>query len=193
MENVPEFMKWALYPAWSSAMEALGYAVSPHILDAADCGAPQNRVRLFVVLTRSKAPLKLDIPKLPRVAARTVIDFEEGNWSLIDRPGRSAKTLARVKAGRAAFGDRFLVAYYGSVKGGRSLDRPIGTLTTVDRYAVISGDRMRMLNIREAKAFMGFPADYLLPDCHKTTMKLLGNAVCPPEARAVIEKIKAAA
>lgn len=193
VENVPEFMKWALFPAWTAAMEALGYAVSPHILDAADCGVPQNRVRLFVVLTRSKAPLKLDIPKLPRVAARTVIDFEEGNWSLIDRPGRSPKTLARVKAGRAAFGDRFLVAYYGSTKGGRSLDRPIGTLTTCDRYGIIDGDRMRMLNIREAKALMGFPRDYILPPDHKTALHLLGNAVCPPEARVVIEKIKAAA
>ena len=193
VENVPAFQKWALFPAWSAAMQALGYSVSPHVVDAADCGVPQHRVRLFVVLTKSKAPLILDLPKKPHVAARTVIDFSVGKWSLIDRPGRSAKTLIRVKAGRERFGERFLIAYYGSVKGGRSLDRPIGTLTTCDRYGIVDGARMRMVSIPEAKAFMSFPASYLLPPDHKTALHLLGNAVCPEEARTIIEAIKAAA
>lgn len=31
VENVPEFLQWTLFPAWKSAMEALGYAVSPPV------------------------------------------------------------------------------------------------------------------------------------------------------------------
>lgn len=41
VENVPEFLQWALYPAWAAAMQALGYSLSPHIVDSADHGVPQ--------------------------------------------------------------------------------------------------------------------------------------------------------
>lgn len=195
VENVPEFQRWKLYPTWVSAMEALGYSVSPHVIDAADLGVPQHRVRLFIILTRSKAPLVLDLPKLRRRTARDIVDFEAGRWRPIHNRKRplAENTLARIKAGREAFGDRFLVAYYGSSKGGRSLDRPIGTITTVDRYAVINGDRMRMLSVDECRAAMGFPENYLLPVDRKSAVKLLGNAVCPPVAKHIIEAIKATA
>ena len=45
VENVVEFAtKWVLFPAWCSALQALGYSVAPHIVDAADHGVPQHRV-----------------------------------------------------------------------------------------------------------------------------------------------------
>ena len=56
VENVPDFEKWVLYPAWRDALRRLGYAVSPHLVDAADHGVPQNRQRLFLVCTRSRRP-----------------------------------------------------------------------------------------------------------------------------------------
>lgn len=54
VENVAEFMEWALYPAWVDAMRRLGYSVSPHVIDAADCGVPQNRKRAFIVCVQSR-------------------------------------------------------------------------------------------------------------------------------------------
>lgn len=42
-------------------MNALGYSFAPHVIDAADHGVPQHRVRMFLVGTRSKAPLKLTL------------------------------------------------------------------------------------------------------------------------------------
>lgn len=63
---------------------------------------------------------------------------------------------------RSRYGDRFLIAYYGNEHGGRSLDQPLGTVTTRDRFAVIDGDRMRMLSIEEYRIAMGFPAAYWL-------------------------------
>ncbi|HNH48626.1 MAG TPA: DNA cytosine methyltransferase, partial [Myxococcota bacterium] len=63
VENVLQFTSWTLYPAWKLAMESLGYSISPHILDAADFGVPQNRIRLFLVCTRSQVPLVLDLKK----------------------------------------------------------------------------------------------------------------------------------
>lgn len=193
VENVPEFAAWSLYPAWCVAMHALGYALAPMVLDAADHGVPQNRRRLFIVGTRSKHPVELRLPRREHVGSGQIIDFTAGKWSAIDKPGRSLATLSRIKAGRAAHGGRFITAYYGNEAGGRALSRPVGTITTRDRWAVIDGDRMRMLNVQECRRAMGFPEGYLLPDRAKDAMHMLGNAVCPPVARDVIEAIREAA
>ena len=193
VENVPEFMQWSLYPAWCEALGALGYSIAPHVLDAADHGVPQHRVRMILVLARSRAPLRLQLPKRDHVPVSRIIDFDAGRWSPIERPGRSPATLARVAAGRQRHGDRFLTAYYGNERGGRSLQRPIGTITTRDRWAVIDGNRMRMLSVPEARAAMGFPHTYRLPANQRLAMHMLGNAVCPPVARDVIEAMRIAA
>lgn len=190
VENVPEFLGWELFPAWQAAMSALGYRLSPHIVDAADHGVPQHRVRMFIVGTRSQAPLELKLPRRDHVAASSFIDFEAGSWSQVHRSGRAKATLERVSNGRRSHGDRFLTAYYGNEKGGRSLHRPIGTITTRDRWAIVDGDRMRMLSVQECRAAMGFPAKYQLPKQHRSAVHLLGNAVCPPVARDVLEVLQ---
>lgn len=193
VENVPEFAQWALFPAWCDALKALGYSMRVMVLDAADHGVPQHRRRLFVVLARSAKPITLDLPKLDHVSASNVIDFNAGRWADVHRPNRSVRTLGRIEAGRAAHGDRFLIAYYGNEFGGRSLDRPIGTVTTRDRYAVVDGERMRMLSAGEYRDAMGFPSDYQLPAQHRQAVHMLGNAVCPPVARDVIAALARAA
>jgi len=196
IENVPAFLKWALYPAWSEAVRLLGYALSPHIVDAADCGVPQHRERLVLVLTRSKHPLRLKLETQEHRPVAEVINFEApaASWSKIERPGRASKTLARVARGRASFGDRFVMPYYGRGSGdtGRSLQRPIGTLTTRDRWAVVDGDRMRMVNKFEARAIQGFRPTYLLPANHADAIFMLGNSVPPPLATTVIRALRAA-
>lgn len=193
VENVPEFLDWQLYRPWVLAMQALGYAVSPHVVDAADLGAPQNRIRMFLVLTQSAQPLKLNLPTLDHLPAASFIDFEAGRWQPIEKPGRAAATLERVRAGRATHGDRFLISYYGNTKTGRSLDRPIGTITTRDRWAIVDGDRMRMLSRWECRSAMSFPDTYQLPDNHRLAVHLLGNAVCPTPVSHIIKALQQAA
>ncbi len=193
VENVPEFMQWNLYPAWCAAMQALGYSISPHIVDAANHGVPQNRIRLFLVLAKSKAPLALDLPKRDWVSARSFIDVNAGKWQPINKPGRALATLERVKHGRREFGDEFVFSYYGNTKISRSIDRPIGTITTKDRWAVVSGNKMRMLNRFESRDAMSFPSNYQLPDNHRLAVHLLGNAVCPKAAADIITAFKEAA
>lgn len=193
VENVHEFQVWKLYPAWCAAMQALGYSLAPQIVNAANHGVPQERRRLFIVCTRSESPIKLNLPRKDAISAGNIIDLAAGKWSAIDRPGRSANTLKRIQSGRATHGQRFLIAYYGNEKGGRSIDRPIGTITTRDRWAIIDGDRMRMISVPEARAAMGFPSDYVLPPNSREAMHMLGNAVCPPVARDIINAIRKAA
>jgi DNA (cytosine-5)-methyltransferase 1 len=195
VENVPSFADWLLWPAWCAAMHALGYALQPLVLDAADHGVPQHRRRLFVVATRSRHPITLDLPQRPHRPAADCIDMSAGNWSPIEKPGRSVNTLARIAAGRRQHGAQFVAPYYGSGSGetGRSLDRPIGTLTTRARWALIDGDRMRMVRAVEGRALMGFPATYRLPANEATAWHLIGNAVAPTVAADVINALKAAA
>lgn len=186
VENVPEFTKWVLYPAWLSAMQALGYTLAPHIIDAADLGVPQNRVRLYLVATRSTAPLQLNIERRDVSPAAGILE---------DVPAKTLvrhlvlNTRARVREGRKAHGDRFLVCYYGSERGGRSLSRPLGTVTTRERWALVQGNRLRMLTVAEYRRAMGFPDGYQLPQDKRTAVHLLGNAVCPPVAEAIIREI----
>lgn len=193
VENVPEFLDWALYPAWAAAMNALGYQLAPHVVNCADLGVPQERVRMFLVCTRSKSPLHLNLPKLEHVHATSFIDLDAGRWSLVERDGRAAATLERVRNGREQFGDRFVMSYYGNTKSGRSLHRPIGTITTRDRWAIVDGDRMRMLTAEENLLAMSFPADTKRPDNHRLTVHMAGNAVPPVAGARVIEALLRAA
>ena len=194
VENVPDFEKWVLYPAWRDALRRLGYAVSPHLVDAADHGVPQNRQRLFLVCTRSRRPLRLSLPRREHRPIADVIQWDAHPWSPIVTPRRSDKTLRQIAAGRAAHGDRFLIPYYSSGSGltGRSIHRPVGTITTRDRWAVIEGDKMRMLAVPEARDAMSFPPSYVLPNVHRDAMHLLGNAVCPVVAADFLNELRLA-
>ena len=192
VENVEEFLEWKGYPAWEAAMRALGYALSVNIVDCADLGVPQNRIRMFIVCTKSKNPIQLKLPKLPHIAAETFIDFNAGSWSLVDKPNRAPATLARVKNGRKRFGDRFLMPYYGSGSGltGRSLARPIGTITTRARWAIVDGDRMRMITGDENMLAMSFPEDYIKPKTQELINHMAGNAVPPIAMYQIINAVQ---
>ncbi|KAF0810414.1 DNA-cytosine methyltransferase [Alcanivorax sp. S71-1-4] len=195
VENVPGFIRWSLYPAWHQAMADLGYQLAPHILDAADYGVPQHRKRLFIVATRGRHPLFLHLEPEPHIPARSFIDLQEGRWQPIDKPGRSPATLRRVRNGRKRFGDTFIMPFYSSGSGltGRSLDRPIGTIPTRDRWAIVHGDKMRMINRFECRDGMSFPQNHHIPDDHRLAVHLLGNSVCPEAARRLLNAIREAA
>jgi DNA (cytosine-5)-methyltransferase 1 len=186
VENVPKFLEWKLYPAWAFALECLGYTISPHVLDAADFGVPQHRIRLFLILSRSRAPLKLNIPKRPHAPIRQCIGWNDFPWNPVATHCQA--TLDRVASGRRDFGEQFAMPYYGSGSGetGRSLDRPLGTVTTRDRWALVDGNRMRMFQPPEYRAAMGFPDTYILPKRRNLAIHLLGNAVPPPMPATII-------
>lgn len=189
VENVPEFLRWSLFPSWKDAMQRLGYSVTPYIIDAADHGVPQHRLRVFVVCSRGKRGPEIRLPKKQHLPASSILD-SDGGWSSVHT--KCEATRSRIENGRRQHGQRFLMAYYGNEKGGRSLNRPIGTITTRDRYALIDGERMRMLTVNEYRRGMGFPDGYQLPATTTLAKHMLGNAVCPPVARDIIQAIKEA-
>jgi len=195
VENVTEMMRWKLFPQWKSCWEALGYATSFHVLDSADFGVPQHRIRMFMVGTRSKHPIDLTFEKKPHVGFDSIVNLDSGKWSLVDKPGRAQATLDRVANGRREFGPYFVMPYYknGSGKTGRDIRRPIGTIPTRDRWAIVKGDKMRMCSVEEYRKAMSFPDDLQLPKRKDFAVHALGNATCPVEVQAVLEAIQRAA
>ncbi|HVT74562.1 MAG TPA: DNA cytosine methyltransferase [Lacunisphaera sp.] len=193
LENVPEILDWVLWPSFVHALRSLGYSIAPHVLDAADFGVPQNRVRVLAAITRSKAPLRLRFRRRGHVPARKMIDWTADNWTAVAAKGEA--TRARIQQGRKKFGRLFLAPYYSSGSGttGRSIDRPIGTISTHDRWLLVDGDRCRFLTVGEIRAFMGFPESFWLPDSATAAKHMLGNAVPPPMARDFITALKEAA
>lgn len=156
VENVEDFLKWELYPVWESALNTLGYTLSVNMLNASSIGIPQNRERVFIVGTRSKNPIQLNIEREPIVPARKIIDLsDEGyKWDLVSN--RVEATQMRVRNGRKRYGDIFLDAAYGSAKSGRSLDKPIGTIKTVNVHSLVKGDKIRPISIKEMAAAQSF-------------------------------------
>ncbi len=56
LENVREYQSFASYRRILAALTANGYCYTAMILNAADYGVPQTRIRLFVVASRLKIP-----------------------------------------------------------------------------------------------------------------------------------------
>ena len=195
VENVPEFLSWTLYETWLHGMRTLGYMVSPHVLDAADFGVPQQRKRLFLVCTRSKAPLVLDLPRMGHISFGGALDPTAEGWARVST--KPAGVQGRVAKGRARFAGDFLTQHV-TTHTGRSLDRPIGTVTCASHHWHLvrrgsRGDEIRPLNSLELRRAMGFPDDYQLDGRLSIDTRLLGNAVAPPCGEAVLRSLLRAA
>lgn len=97
----------------------------------------------------------------------------------------------------------FLVKFYGKGATGQQAELPLGTLTTKDRFGLVTveGEEyaivdigMRMLTPRELYRAQGFPADYVIdpavggrPLTKTAQIRMVGNSVSPPAARAIVE------
>jgi DNA (cytosine-5)-methyltransferase 1 len=112
--------------------------------------------------------------------------------------------MATIAAGgmHAAEVRAFLCAYYGNEKDGGSLHDPIRTVTSKDRFGLvtvagveyqIADIGMRMLAPRELYRAQGFPDSYAIdieyngkPMTKTAQVRMCGNSVCPPLAAAII-------
>jgi len=202
LENVVHMRPWSRYGELKQELESLGYMLKEQVLDASDFGVAQSRRRLFIVGDRRREPRLVD-GKHPgrRRTAKSILD-PKGTWdtTLLYNEGRAAATLERAERGLKALGrnSSFLLVYYGTDGSGgwQPLDRPLRTITTVDRFALITpdknGPRMRMLQVPELKRAMGFDEEFDLPvGTRRDQVRLLGNGVCPPVMETVVKALTA--
>jgi DNA (cytosine-5)-methyltransferase 1 len=190
MENVVHMRPWTRYQELKSKLQGLGYRLTEEVLDASDFGVPQRRKRLFVICDRHAEPALRPLSRHERPTAATILD-KPNHWPTtpLFSERRAAGTLARAQRAMGILGNEtpFLIVYYGSDGSGgwQTLDRPLRTVTTVDRFALISpakgGPRMRMLQVPELTRAMGVPNWYQLPvGSRRDKVQLLGNGVCSP-------------
>jgi DNA (cytosine-5)-methyltransferase 1 len=202
LENVVQMRSWHGYSPLISDLEALGYNVRPQILDAFNFGVPQTRRRLFVLCDREVTPADVEKPTrvLRRVpTAADVVQFD-GPWqsSPLYSARRASDTLARAERAMEELGKGkpFLIVYYGSDGSGgwQPLDRPLRTLTTLDRFGLVTWrgrtPMLRMLQVPELKRAMGFGDHLCLPfGTRRDRIKLIGNGVCPPVMEAIVRSV----
>jgi len=199
LENVTPMRGWPGFEELMSRLRSRGYFVSIQKLDAADFGVPQSRKRLFVLCDRLRQPD--DVPGRARRVrpARDILD-PRGTWAAGDlyAKRRAAGTIERAEAGMRdlGMGEDFLVVYYGSDRAGgwQRLDRPLRTLTTLDRFGLVQWrgrtPTLRMLQIPELKRAMGLPPSFRLDrGTRRDKVKLLGNGVCGPVMRDVVASL----
>lgn len=200
VENVINMRKWSRYAEFKSALEELGYNLHEQVLNSALFGVPQSRRRLFILADRQQMPSQT-VPQ--RVKIKKVADIVDLNgtykWTPLRQPSRAKATLERAERGLAELGDDkpFLLVYYGSDGGGgwQRLNRPLRTITTVDRFALVKPDLkhghvMRMLQVPELQAAMGMPPEMKFEaGTRRDRIKMIGNAVCPPVMCQVIKHL----
>lgn len=200
LENVVQMRSWHGYDPLMDELRALGYFVTPQVLDAADFGVPQTRKRLFLLCDRTRQPAPVVPRKARHFPARRILD-PEGTWAVtpLDNGRRAAATLARADRAIEALGKGvpFLIVYYGSDGSGgwQPLDRPLRTMTTLDRFGLVTWYRkkpmMRMLQVPELQRAMGFDEKFSLAHGNRRDrIRLLGNGVCPPVMDAIIRSLK---
>ena len=180
IENVPSMTRFRI--VMEAFMKMPGYHVSDFILNAADCGAPQNRKRLIII--GSKAGFDWDFTPVPDGEKVHLKDILEGNVDLPLSPGVRNRLEGRNKGqwpshiydpAEKDFGPT-CVAHYGKDQGDQ---------LTVDP---VTGN-VRPFTAREYARLQGFPDDYPFAGGRVATLKQIGNAVSPYMAKVIGREI----
>lgn len=203
VENVNRMKKWGRHAELVEGIHSQGYEVSDLYLNAADFGTPQARKRMFLVCDREGTKISEDdllssgapSPK----TARSVID-KKGKYKSrpLYSPRRATSTLLRAQRAISTLGKGrdFIIVYYGSdyAGGWQSLDAPLRTITTLDRFGLVTWDYgepyLRMLQPDELMKAMGAGSKHSLDHgSRRDKVKLCGNGVCSPVMEAIFKKI----
>lgn len=198
IENVIEMLSWSEQPKLLEELWALGYFVKEHKLNSANFGVPQARNRLFLICSKAEnVNLKEVKIKKPRPVSSIIDWSDKYKFTPLFRKGRAENTLVRAENAIRQLGSKqkFLLVYYGTGDGWQSIDVPLRTITTLDRFALVvptkNGHQMRMLQPEELKLAMGFDNKYKLDTgfTRRERIKLMGNGVCPPVMKSIIKSL----
>lgn len=177
---------------------ALGYYISFGVVDAADYGAPQHRLRFVMLGSRDHPPPALPAPTHGTLA-NPYSTVHDAIFHLRDDPGPHSeytdgvrRIFAKVPEGgnwrslpidlqKAALGNSF---YAGGGKTGffrrLSWGRPAPTITgRANRKgsALCHPEAVRPISVREAAAIQGFPASWQFVGAMNAQYMQIGNAV----------------
>jgi len=199
VENVVSMRNWSRYSEFKEKLDKLGYHPQEQVLNAMHFGVPQSRRRLFITCDRKRVPKKVENPARKSRNAKEVVNLNgDYIYTPLKKKGRAKPTLARARRAFRVLGKTkpFLLVYYGTDAAGgwQALNRPLRTITTVDRFALVKHDRkyghvMRMLQVPELELAMGMRGMEFPHGSRRDRIKMIGNAVCPPVMRQVVKRL----
>lgn len=176
VENVPEFTGWVLYPWWLAGLHALGYRTTALLLDAADFGHPQRRVRWFLVATRGGVELDLTPPTVAPVMASAVLDPDPGRP--VTRRLYVSDQIDTIACDRVPH----LVTYRRHARARRADRHPLAAVTAGGNHHAVAQlvdgrPHHRLLTHRECARAQGLPDGYQFRGTLTQVKRQIGNAV----------------
>jgi len=186
LENVPDFARFSSFRRMMRQFDDCFTYV--HVLNAADFGVPQRRRRMFVVGARTPIPFAL-VASRPPPSIGAILDPTAPMRPI---ESLSPGTRARIAAIPAI---RFILLYYSQdFRGWQSLDAPLRTVTTVNKFLLTDkrSGTARMLTEHELRRAMAIPDSYTFCGSQRSRLRQIGNAVVPPVARFVLRSALAA-
>ena len=200
IENVVSMRNWDRYEEFIEKLgeKGLGYNISEYVFDSSDFGIPQSRRRLFIICDLNNVPrINISKPKKKKSAKGILCEHGDYKFTPLRKEKRAAATLERAARAINCLGKKedFLIVYYGSDAAGgwQSLERPLRTITTLDRFAYVrpkdNCHEMRMLQIPELKLAMGMEDHLIEHGTRRDGIKMLGNGVCPPVMKKIVSTL----
>ena len=182
----------------------LGYDVHYEILNSKDFGLAQDRKRIYIVGFRVLTDFQFPTPR-PRIPQ--IMEFLEkedvrNDHYLSETYLQCLKNhKERHKAKKHGFGFKVLedqsiasALVVGNMGRERNLikglPKPAGSINS--RGDPINSENIRRLTPREYARLQGFPDTFSLPEQVTVAYRQIGNAVSPPVAKAVAERIRVA-
>jgi len=203
VENVNRMKKWGRHNELLETIESAGYKVNDLVLNSADFGTPQARKRMFLVCDKNGTEITAeDLKAVHNRKTKTVRDIlaKEGTYKStpLYKDGRAQATIDRAKRAINKLGKEkdFIIVYYSSdyAGGWQSLDVPLRTITTVDRFGLVTWKNgvpyLRMLQPDELLRAMGAKKHKLNLGSRREKVKLCGNGVCSPVLEIIFKRIK---
>jgi DNA (cytosine-5)-methyltransferase 1 len=179
------------------AFEGIGYATSFALLNSADFGAPQRRVRIFMLGARDRALPDFPSPthaqtrdgtseRLPWVPLETVLDRSPPPEDVVRPTAALAALLASVRpgSGMKSSGAKETTrpgGHWGYRQGTFVCDpsRPARTVTasSAQDWLKLQDGSHRRLTWRECARLQGFPEEWIFAGARDDRQRQVGNAV----------------
>lgn len=198
----PEEMPGAALNVILAEIESIGYKVSYRLLQAADYGVPQTRLRVFFLASRDHEKITFPLPSHTKEATKKLpfwLTLKDAIYELtetdLEYTAYSAKRLKYLKLLKAGQNWRFLPeelqpeAMGGAYKSGGgkvgfyrrlSWNKPSPTITTSPHQKATDmchPDDLRPLTVRECARIQTFPDDWIFYGSTTSKYRQIGNAV----------------